>query len=153
MNTEASVKNLILTEMEAEQIRSRVEDLRASLYKTDFKLEDYIDKNFTSEQKDLLLKEIQLGSDLNALQKSLDEVIRSIADMELLLIRIPFEPTIEFTEWVKEFLLQKIQGGVNLVVRFDIDKSLLAGVLLEFKGKIQNSSAKNRIEEIFTANY
>lgn len=150
MDQTANVKKMILTEDEATHIRDLIEDLRSSLYKTDFNTEKYIDSHFTESQKEFLLKEVKVNSDINTLQKSLDKVLAEISDMESILIKVSFEPTVEFISWVKDFLSEKTNDYSGLIVTIKSDNSMLAGVLIEFKGKIKDSSVKKEILNILS---
>lgn len=152
MDQTSNQQKMILTEDEATHIRDLVENLRESIYKTDFNLEKQIDSQFTESQKEFLLKEVKLNSDVNTLQKSLDAVLKNISAMEPLHIKVSFDPSVGFINWIKGFLMENIDDSINLIVKIESDPSMLAGVLIEFKGKIKNSSVKNEILNILSEN-
>jgi hypothetical protein len=141
---------LILTQDEAEQIKSKLEDFRLALYKTNFKAEKYIDENFTESEKAFVSGGLKSVSDPDEIEKSIDKLLKDIANMESVLIKVAFEPPVSFTIWLKEFFEQKTNGAENLVIKIESDKSVLAGVVMEFKGKIRDQSAKADILNILS---
>ena len=141
-NSDSKKINLILLDDEAENIRLKIEDLKPMLYRTDFVLENYVDEHFTAEQKDHFLSSVLSLKGKKEIEAELDNILASFKDMEDLTLKLSFDPTVSFITWLKEFLAENVNGST--VVKIVTDRSLIAGVVLEYKGRLENLTVKEK---------
>ena len=153
MSTNPAKKRIVLTSEEFSAIKDKLEDLRSQLYKTDFKFDVYLDKNFTKEQKEFISNDISVTADAAASEKTIDTFLKNISNAETIYVKVPFSPSAGFMSWIKEYLQEKTANNNDtcLVMKIDIDRSLISGAHIEFRGKIKDQTAKNEVLNIFKA--
>ncbi len=151
MSTNPAKNKIVLTFDDFSVIKDKLENLRSQVYKTDFKFEDYLDKNFTKEQKEFISNDVNVTADAAASEKSIDTFLKNISNAETIFVKVPFVPSAGFIQWIKEYLQEKTANNNDtcLLMKIDTDKSLISGAHIEFRGKIKDQTAKNEVLNIF----
>jgi hypothetical protein len=149
MNT----KKIVLTEEEFSNVKSKLEDLKLQLYKTDFNLEKYLDESFTQQEKDFASQGLNSKASPTETEKSIETALKNLSNIETVSIKLAIEPTVAFINWIKEFLQDKTsKSESNILLKINTDKSLVAGAEIEFNGKIKSQNIKNEILNICSVN-
>lgn len=145
-----TTEKLIFTQDEVAIIKDHLEDLKSHLFKTDFKAREFIDKNFSHETKKYLFCDTNLDVANSDLEQSIEKILKSLSTLEAIMVKTSFDPTEAFVRWLKDYLREQVKTGNGVVIKTAVDRSMVAGVMLEFRGKIKIQSAKEEILKVFS---
>jgi hypothetical protein len=139
------VNSLARTRAEANLLVAEVETLERSLYKIGEADFDHTLETGVRAKTAYAIGQAVKGGNHSALLIELKAKINSLTYLGL---RIAFEPNLEavgkFYTWVR----QNIGEGVALDIV--IDKTVLGGAVIEYKGKIKNFSVLTLVNQYFT---
>lgn len=138
------------TKMGANDFSSRIAAISEKIYHTDFNLEKMLSEQFGIKKKDrliTLLRENKVDVKSNsALKAFLSSIVELIPKLPVLSLTIAFEPKEKTLQALSEWSLLNI----NKQALFDItvDKNLIAGAVVNYKGKYLDFSIRPRFEQI-----
>ncbi len=128
--------------------------LSNDLYSIDSDVESKLNK-FLSEQEKIMLtefaKEMSLKLDnVESVKAIVDEYDKALRNMNVVMIRIAYEPkTEEINNIVKRFNTYLDHG---VVIDTKVDEEIIAGAIIEFNGKSYDYSVRDLVNKILGTN-
>lgn len=147
MNLASNLK----TYKNALKFKSFVEDINLSLSKDKrWGIESLLEKS-DNVIKDLLLDLLKKSDvDLNnsdVVLDSLSNLIEEIDGFEKIDITVSVEPNEKLIREIYNFIQNEIDK--DFLIAFEVDKNLLGGVRISYKGKYLDLSLKSKLESVF----
>lgn len=137
----------IQTKEDAGKLSDEIEILISSLYKKDISFEDVLNSKVSKKTADKI-RTYLVGANVEETLKDIQNKISSLTEVN---IRIAFEPSISFISYLTQWMRENLDGSAILEV--EIDPSIIAGVVVIYKGKyIDLSLAKRLSKEKFLEN-
>jgi F0F1-type ATP synthase delta subunit len=138
------------TKTQATDFSTQVTTITEKLFETNFNLENVAMQVFGLQKKDVFLKLLHEQNINTQSQNDLKAFLTRLAEqantLPVIALTIAFEPTEEtmqaFAQW---FMMQK---GIQVLFDITVDKTLIAGVVVNFKGKHANYSIKSQFEQL-----
>lgn len=138
------INALVRTRTEANLLLAEVETLERALYKIGEGDFDSTLKAAVRAKTAYALSQAIGQGDGVTLLKSLKEKINALVYLGL---TIAFEPNLEIISRLHNWAKQNLGEGVALDLK--IDKSILGGAIIEYKGKIGTFSLVNQVDKYF----
>lgn len=142
------VSALARTRTEANLLLEELDLLSRALYKTgteDF--ESVLSRDIRAKTANAISMAV-VGSDKEAFIKSLKAKIESLSYLGL---TIAFEPSLEIIGRLNLWIQQNLGQGVALDIT--INKSILGGAIIEYKGKIKSFTILSDVDNYFLNNH
>ena len=141
--------SLIKTKDYADEVISRIDELKDSLYNRRIDLDKKMSELFSFEMKEKIKayswqEQINLN-DPESFSKFLSSLRAHIKNMSVVTIRIAFKPTEEIVNEATSWFVENY--GKNVQLDFVFDKNLIAGAVIIFNQQSKDFSLKKRIEE------
>ena len=141
--------SLIKTKDYADEVISRIDELKDSLYNRRIDLDKKMSELFSFEMKEKIKayswqEQINLN-DPESFSKFLSSLRAHIKNMPVVTIRIAFNPNEEIVNEATSWFVENY--GKNVQLDFVFDKNLIAGAVIIFNQQSKDFSLKKRIEE------
>lgn len=127
-------------------LQEELDKLSKSLYKTSqTKFEDVLTNEVRGSTASAMRKELEkFSGNKNEYLEGLAEEIKNFKKIEMRLAFEPSEAAIRrFSNWVKN------EAGRNSVLEIRYDRSILAGVILVFKGEYRDYSVRRKLKDYY----
>ena len=125
-------------------VRTVVEDLASLEYKTggSENIKEKLEKDLSQELVDLILSRLESTKDKESEVKKMQEELEAFKVVRL---KMAFEPSEVFLEEVADILRNKF--GDSYVVDVEVDRGIMAGVILEIEGQYRDLSLRKMFED------
>ncbi len=139
-----SIVQLVLTSDDVRQMRGLAQRLLELVYKA--KNQEEVRETIKKELPERMFERFLVWyEDLVDRGKSLNELIVELDELEVVKIKLSFDPSEAFLEEIVETVREKL--GEKRVVEVEVDHNILGGVVLEVGGKFIDLSLKKIFEE------
>lgn len=139
----------VITVDERDDFVLRLSDFISDLFGRRGEISDKIEKNFSFAEREKLLELIKRKKlDLNnalKLEKFINNIRQEVKNMEVLKLVVGFEISSEQLSKISAWLIRNLDRKIILDVT--IDKSIVGGATIIFKGKYKDYSLKKYVEE------
>lgn len=150
MTTQIDLSDFFITKSQAEDFKSRLDNIIDKLYSTNFNFEKTLLEEFGIEKKDkfiTLLRENKINDLTNTtIQDFLKNVQDTISNIPVMTLTIAFEPNQEILKSLSQWFLFNLNK--QIVFDFQIDKKIIAGAAINYDGKFKDYSIKSTFDEI-----
>jgi len=140
------------TKSEAGHFASRLSAISEKIYHTKFDLEKTLTEELGMQKKEKflsLLKENNIPTGSPSLLKDfIAKIIDSTSKLPILTLTIPFEPKETTLQTLSQWFLLNLKKQVLFVI--NIDPSLIAGTVINYKGKFIDLSIRPQFNQIVT---
>lgn len=138
------INNYLQTKYDINQVVSGLDKVLAEMFKGNTKMVDILDKDIpfplSSDLKKLAQAHgINLENDGDA-DKFYGEVRKAIMELPILTITTGSPPTLELVRAISDWVIANIKGFVAIDIV--VDRKLIAGAMISFKGKNRDYSVK-----------
>lgn len=141
------ILSLVRTKDEADELLSEIGKLSSSLYKTGATSYEDALSSIRISVSNAIKKALREESiDKAKFLKDLAEAIKAYGVLKLTLA---FEPSDHVIEKLHRWVVANV--GANNILEVELDKTILGGAIIAFKGKYADLSLKKRLEEVLEA--
>lgn len=138
------------TKNDANEVMVVLEKLKDELFKETFTLSDVLTQNVPHEFAagiQNLITELGINDkDRNSLQSFFTMIIENISSLPVVHIMLSVSPKAKLLEEIHEWFYQNFQKTVLLDI--SIDPGIIGGCTISFKGRANDYSLKNRIDQM-----
>lgn len=132
--------NIISTKHDLNILLAEIDMLSAALFKTNEKaFNETLENKVRKKVADIILFRVEKGADKKSLLSELNSWARSVPIIEL---TIAFEPTVKVVERVSQWVRMNVGEAV---IDYKIDRRIMGGAVIVFKGKIIDCSLIKKI--------
>jgi len=148
MISPADILSLVKTQEEANEFQKQIDHLLSMLF-TNVTFETAVQETISFDKQGKLLamfnREHVNLQQLPAVQTVLQEIKRTIAQLPIITISLAFEPKQRVIETIATWLLAHIKKSA--LIHIVVDRSLIGGAILEYKGVLKDYSLKKILQE------
>jgi hypothetical protein len=150
MENKFDLTDFFITKNQATSFIQSIEIINDQLYEVNFNLEKALSNQFGIEKKDkfiTFLREQNINNSSNDdLKKFLTSVQENIRKLPVLSITLAFEPDDKTLKAIVEWFLFNLNRQILLDI--SVDKKIIAGASINFKGKYKDYSVKPLFENM-----
>lgn len=137
------------TKAQAMDFSARIATVSSKIYETNFNLESSLLEEFGIQKKDkfmTLLRENKINPEsATALKAFLAKIQTTINTLPILSMTIAIEPKEKTLQALSEWFVMNIKK--QMIFEIVVDKNIIAGAKLQYKGKFVDGSIKPRFDE------
>lgn len=138
----SDIVSTIKTKEDMDLFRNEVQILLDAVYKEN-KFEEVL-KGSVREQTALLVSsKLSLKTPKEKFLKGLKDVLSNVVELK---ISLSFAPTHELVERIHTWFLENIKDDIVLDIK--VDKKMLAGIRISYKGEYRDYSVSKRVDEL-----
>lgn len=138
------------TKAEANDFSTRISRLSERIYNTDFDLEKELTEKLGISKKEkfmILLRDNNISAQSNSeLKAFFEKIITIISSLPVLSITIAFEPRDTTLKKLSDWFILNFKRQSLFELR--VDKNIIGGAVIDFKGKHADFAIKSRFEQI-----
>lgn len=138
----SEILTMVGTREEYQLLNEELNLLGNSIYKTGAEGFDVTLKNSVREETSRLISSLNVPDKKDLIEK----LKKELSKLEFIELTIAIEPTTYFVGKISGWVKNKI--GQNIAIDIKVDKEMIAGVILAFKGKYLDLSLKKDLEKI-----
>ncbi len=138
------VNSLVKTKYDANLFLTEIDVLQRSLYKVGEEDFDHALEKSVRAKTSYAIQKASMGASKEEVLKFLKNKINSLVFLKL---TIAFEPTAEVIGRIHTWARQNVGEGV--AIDFSVDKSILGGATIEYKGKFKSNTLAEKAEQYF----
>lgn len=142
-----TISALVRTRSEANLLLEEIDILTKSLYKIG---SGNLDAALESSIRAKTANAIKLFLGTEGHEEVFNRLRERVNNLEYINLTLGFEPTLETLGRISNWVRQNIKDDIALDL--SIDKSILGGAKIEYKGRIFNSTLLSRVDEYFKTN-
>jgi len=144
----SDILSLIKTTKERDVLLEEISALKASLFETkQGGIEEVLKEEVRSEIARVVRAKKQEGENMEKYLSKLEEAVKSLEEFKL---ELAFDPTEQTLEVVSNWISQNIGEGYLLDIK--VNRSILGGAKLSFKGKYFDGSLIKIVDDSLLAN-
>ncbi len=141
------LSGFFVTKSQAGDFTRGLSNIIDKMYETNFNLENAFAEEFGIDKRDKFIELLHENSHKNiSLKDYLTSFIEQIKILPELDITIAYEPNNETLKAISQWFI--ISFNKQVLLNIKVDRSLIAGAAINFKGKYRDYSFKNQFEEI-----
>jgi F0F1-type ATP synthase delta subunit len=136
-----------VTKSQAGDFSRGLSNIIDQMYETNFNLENSFAQEFGIDKRDKFIELLHENSHKNiSLKDYLTSFIEQIKIMSEIDITIAFEPDNETLKAISQWFI--ISYNKQVLINISVDRNLIAGAAINFRGKFKDYSFKNQFDEI-----
>ena len=146
------ISNYLQTSYHTKEVIQSLDKLQEEIFKKERSPVDILNKDIPFPLSDSLIK---LAGDNNvdlnnsvAADMFFSDLREEISKLPILTITLAISPTLELVKELNDWVIANVKGFA--ATDFVVDKSLIAGAIVEFKGKTRDHSARKLLSGVST---
>lgn len=141
------LSNFFVTKSQASDFSRGISNIIDAMYETNFNLENEFAKEFGIDKRDKFLQLLHENSHKNiSIKEFLTSFIEQIKILPELDITIAYEPNTETLKAISQWFI--ISYGKQVLLNVSVDRKLIAGAAINYKGKYRDFSLKEQFNGI-----
>lgn len=139
-----------LTKSETAEFAVGLSQISQQIFQAGFSLEQTLTYQFGVEKKDLLMeffKERGVNwQDSSALNKFLSDLQEEVMKIPTVTLTVAFVPKADTAGMIADWIA--LNAGTAMILDFQVDRELIGGAMINFKGKFCDGSIKQKFVEV-----
>lgn len=148
------LSSFFTTKGEAKMFSVQLSSVADRVYKTGFDLDKILTEELGIQKKEKfikLMKDNNISPDYNqGLIIFIEKITKLISDIPVITVTVAFEPTYKTLKSMSEWFV--INLNKHFVFDIIVDPAIIAGSVINFKGKFIDLSIRPQVEQVITKN-